>query len=417
MIRILIVDDEILVRLSLKTLIPWHEHGFEVIGEAENGVEALAMLERSHCDIVLTDIRMPEMDGIALMSTITRQWPHIRCLILSNYNDFDYVQKALQLGAVDYMLKLAWVPEELLEKCQRIGEEIENSRIQQSEKDQLVSKVVQLKSGAKRGQLQDLFMKHSSKLETDALREALDLQCGEPPYRIVCISIDEYRRVNEENRFKSEQLLSYTVGNILEEIMKKNGGGELVETLKGKFALILTSFSEITLEEMRSASATYARVSLSFGISQNCTIYELHRAYAAAEESLDRKFHDPDKIMFYSERMNVTAARYRPEIQEVIDIIHKEFNHSIKVSELAKRIGFVENYLSVLFKKETGDKIVDYITKVRMKRARELLADPTYKIYEISEMVGYGDSNHFSKYFKKTEGVFPLEYRKMVLGK
>lgn len=417
MIRILIVDDEILVRLSLKTLIPWQEHGFEVIGEAENGVEALAMLERSPCDIVLMDIRMPEMDGIVLMSTITKQWPHIRCIILSNYNDFDYVQKALQLGAVDYMLKLAWVPAELLEKCKRIGEDIENSRIQQSEKDQLVSKVVQLKSGAKRGQLQDLFMKHSSKLETDTLLHMLDLQCGEPPYRVVCISIDEYRRVHEGNRFKSEQLLNYTVGNILEEIMKKNGGGELVETLNGKFALLLTSFSESTLEEMRAASATYARVSLSFGISGHCTIYELHRAYEAAEESLERKFHNPDKMMFYSDKQNVTDARYRPEIQEVIDIIHKEFNNSIKVSELAKRIGFVENYLSVLFKKETGDKIVDYITKVRMKKARELLADPTYKIYEISEMVGYGDSNHFSKYFKKTEGVFPLEYRKMILGK
>jgi two-component system response regulator YesN len=115
--------------------------------------------------------------------------------------------------------------------------------------------------------------------------------------------------------------------------------------------------------------------------------------------------------------METAGAKIRPEIQTVLDIIHSEYHTPLKVSDIARRIGFAENYLSVLFRKETGEKIVDTLTRVRMKKARELLQDPALKIYEISEMVGYGDSNHFSKYFKKIEGVFPQEFRKMVFGK
>jgi YesN/AraC family two-component response regulator len=109
--------------------------------------------------------------------------------------------------------------------------------------------------------------------------------------------------------------------------------------------------------------------------------------------------------------------RFRPEIQNVIRLIMEQYNMPIKVADLAGKVGYSENYLSILFKKETGKTITDYITNLRMKTARELLKNPAYKIFEISEQIGYADPNHFSRSFKQIEGMYPTEFRKLYMGR
>ncbi|MDF2923289.1 MAG: two-component system response regulator [Paenibacillaceae bacterium] len=533
MTRILIVDDEILVRLSLKTLIPWSEHGFEIVGEARNGKEALELLEKDPCHIVLTDIRMPDMDGLELISRIREKWPYTRCLILSNHNDFEYVRKALRLGAVDYLLKLAWVPEELLEKCKRLQSEFRQEEEDLEEKHRAAFQLERLSREAREKLLRDLLTKHTSKLEIANSLAGLEFDFETSRFRVAAVAIDSYERVLEEDRYQSEQLLNYTVANILNEMVRKNGGGELVEVGNGRFALLSSAITEELLKQLQQVAETYAKVTLSFGVSrEHREMFGLHHAFAEAEETLQKRFfrgggtllfadapprraagepvrlvaanaagwlrlfesrqteailpelaawHSqwaqaeelppaevrdewlhllvllnkslesdrkdiysvpayldqyPFEVVRNSETLSeihewfsgwltqtmtyvkeTAGARLRPEIQAVLDIIQQEYHTQLKVSDIARRVGFAENYLSVLFRKETGEKIVDTLTAVRMKKARELLLDPGLKIYEISEMVGYTDSNHFSKYFKKIEGVFPLEFRKMALGK
>ncbi|WP_274466066.1 MULTISPECIES: helix-turn-helix domain-containing protein [unclassified Paenibacillus] len=108
--------------------------------------------------------------------------------------------------------------------------------------------------------------------------------------------------------------------------------------------------------------------------------------------------------------------KLRPEIQTVIRIITEQYHLPMKVADLASKVGYTENYLSILFKKETGKTITDYITNIRTKNARELLKNPDYKIFEISERIGYADPNHFSRSFKQLEGMYPTEFRKMYFG-
>ncbi|SDD65835.1 Helix-turn-helix domain-containing protein [Paenibacillus sp. UNCCL117] len=535
MTNILIVDDEILVRLSLKTLIPWTEHGFRIVGEAQSGEEALAILERLACHIVLTDIRMPDMDGLELISRIRQQWPQTRCLILSNHNDFEYVQQALRLGAVDYSLKLAWVPEELLEKCVRLQEEIRQEELLLAEQHRTAFRMDRLDRESKAALLRNLLTKHTSKVELDSATADVAFEFDIDRYCVALIGIDRYERVLEENRFESEQLLSYTVANVLDEIMRKHGTGELVEISSGYFALISSDISPNLLQQMQEVTGTFIKISISAGISQTHNgLGSLYPAYSEARSALQQRFlrgsgalifaggqppppaaeetarssetadaaawlklletKQDDAIVTEAERWferwtasgyvqpevvrdellhllyvfnnvleragtnlyampayegrypfevvrngetlseirvwltgwlkqstayarDAAGVKYRPEIQHVLEIIRNEYHTPLKVSEIAKRVGFAENYLSVLFRKETGSKIVDYLTNVRMEKARELLKDPAYKIYEISEMVGYGDPNHFSKYFKKIEGMFPAEFRKLCLGK
>jgi two-component system response regulator YesN len=103
--RILIVDDEYLVRLGLKTIIDWAEHGYVVAGEASNGREALELFDRAGADVILTDIKMPVMDGLELTRAIKEKNKKVKIIILSHYDEFSYAQEAINLGAFRYILK------------------------------------------------------------------------------------------------------------------------------------------------------------------------------------------------------------------------------------------------------------------------------------------------------------------------
>lgn len=103
--KILIVDDEFLVRLGLKTSIDWTKYGYVIAGEANNGKEALEINEKIKADLILTDIKMPIMDGLELIKAVKRINPKVQTIILSHYDEFSYAQEALKLGAFRYILK------------------------------------------------------------------------------------------------------------------------------------------------------------------------------------------------------------------------------------------------------------------------------------------------------------------------
>lgn len=104
MIRLLLVDDQTLVRQGFRVLLEAH-NDIQVIGEAENGTQAIQQVEALHPDIVLLDIRMPEMDGVAAVQVICQQFDDVKVLMLSTFNDADYVRRAIQSGAIGYLLK------------------------------------------------------------------------------------------------------------------------------------------------------------------------------------------------------------------------------------------------------------------------------------------------------------------------
>ncbi|UUZ84769.1 response regulator [Paenibacillus sp. P26] len=105
MYKILLVDDEAIVREAIKERINWQEHGFECVGDCENGLEAVELVERFRPDIVLTDICMPFMDGLELTRYLSRACPATRVVILTGHEDFDYAQQAVKLKVTDYILK------------------------------------------------------------------------------------------------------------------------------------------------------------------------------------------------------------------------------------------------------------------------------------------------------------------------
>ena len=124
--KILIVDDEYIIRQGIKHLLDWEKHGFQVVGEADNGKQALEMIEKDPPDIVLTDIVMPVMDGIELTKMLNIKNSGIQVIVLSGYSDFEYVKSTFQSGAVDYILKPTLNPKELLSVLQKAVQRIPN---------------------------------------------------------------------------------------------------------------------------------------------------------------------------------------------------------------------------------------------------------------------------------------------------
>ncbi|RTE10845.1 response regulator transcription factor [Paenibacillus whitsoniae] len=527
MTKLLLVEDEFLVRLGLKTFIPWEEFGFELIGEAVDGLDALTILAEKPCDLLITDISMPNMDGISLMERVKELYPHIKFLILSNYNDFRYVQRALQLGASDYILKLTMQPEDLQTKLQQIREEIENERKKQEETLLLNRTALQFRQEVTiEKHLRDLMTMQYSKREADELSQEYENLLPSFPWAVSMMKIDRYESVVDENRFQSEKLLRFSVMNVLQEIMRKYKAGHIVEMDGGRFGMISAIGAEPMLQEMAECMQRYLKLPVYFGTySPVERAYDLHEACRFAEEALLERFYiDSNRVIPYREQMfsnhaipissqdewldsmarrdiealqnairnmadaysedevsrpypdlarerwlhivNLfevflqqkggdlysiapyegkyphhvvrlsesiheicewlvgwipvffehliasTVHQPRAEIKAVQRMIEQKYSTSFKMSELAKEVNFTEPYLSSLFKKETGETMIDYLIRIRMKKARELLQDPNVKIYEVADAIGYSDPNYFAKLFKKIEGIYPQEYRK-----
>lgn len=104
-LRVVMIDNSHNARRDIESKINWVENDFELVGEASNGEEALALLPHVSPHVVLTEIRMPRMDGITFIETAKKRWPNIKYIIISNYDNFDYLRQAMKVGAYDYILK------------------------------------------------------------------------------------------------------------------------------------------------------------------------------------------------------------------------------------------------------------------------------------------------------------------------
>ena len=125
MYSILIIDDEPIVKIALRSILPWEEHGFSICGTASNGLEAMSLIEKHQPDVIITDLKMPEMDGLELIRTLKEKNYPGEILVLSNYEDFDSVRSALLLGAADYLLKIKISPDTLLACLNKTTEKLQ----------------------------------------------------------------------------------------------------------------------------------------------------------------------------------------------------------------------------------------------------------------------------------------------------
>lgn len=127
--KVLIADDEMLVRIGLKSTINWKENGYIVVGEAKNGKECIDIFNKYNADILITDIKMPIVNGLDLIQTLKKKKENLKSIILTHYDDFNYAKEAIKLGASDYILKSNLTSENLLQILNKLSKEIDKEKI------------------------------------------------------------------------------------------------------------------------------------------------------------------------------------------------------------------------------------------------------------------------------------------------
>lgn len=127
MLKVLLIDDEPIIRNGLKTIIDWNKYGFEIVGDAADGMDGLNKCEELSPDLVIADVRMPGMDGLEMIEALQKKGINCKFIILSAYSDFEYAQKAIELGAKFYILKPI-EESELIDKLEKVYETIKNER-------------------------------------------------------------------------------------------------------------------------------------------------------------------------------------------------------------------------------------------------------------------------------------------------
>lgn len=535
-IKVFLVEDEMVIRRGIKNSIDWEKEGYIFCGEASDGELAYPMIIKEKPDILITDIRMPFMDGLELCKLVKEELPNIKILILSGYDEFDYAKEAIRLGVTEYLLKPI-SSGKLLEALNGVSESI---RREKEDKD-LVRKYMEEMRENTEHEKQKFFeqmiagnLSMADALETGKKYE-MNLSAGmynlllfrftlgeenrksgellgEAEYAIKKLTerleyVFEFQRDVEGWAFllmaDNEEQMSERVKELskdLQEIMKNystityfGGIGQPVARLReleesfreaeralaARFTMELnriisvedirmaqnvdtlddieiTSFGEI--EKTRTMLEKFLNNGAEDEIDEFVDVYinelpeenlksVLMRQYiimdayivmmsfcekiegiegemqAQSEELKNsmKTIQTLEEIKNYIRmllkkiigvRDTISGRRYSDIIEIAKDQIRKTYmSDEISLNTIAAEVGMSPSYFSSIFSKEMGKTFVEYLTEIRMDRAKELLMCSSMKTSEIGYEVGYKDPHYFSYIFKKTQNCTPKEFR------
>lgn len=499
MMNVLVADDEVPIRQWLEFCINKTD-GFKAAGLAANGAEGYSLYRKILPDIVITDIRMPVMDGLEMMKMIHNLNPAVYTVILTSHEDFEYARKSIQLGASDYILKTEITEEGLRQVLEQAAESIgtsghtgmERTFEKLSNRNHYLRSLVLSRNTAvvedtmlkeyeiplEKGAYvaldvmtegtepirlilpEDNILLHVMKIPVDLNHTVIigniNRKCGPlescqmkyiygycetimaaVPCRVGCSDIyaglgkmgvamrQAHERVklsfyytkvrffgtHATGRYKTSNGEKYKIlfGKelinqnfkkamaIKEQMMSEARIEEItdIDYLKKMYVYFVTSLLHITKDDVKQVEEQLVHMSK-----------ELMEA--ASIDALDQAMNGMFETHGYAK---VRSAEYSPAIRSAIGYMEERYAQSLTLTEVAGHAGFSAEYLSRLFKEETGVKFVVYLNNLRLKHALRFLETTNLKVYEVAEAVGYSNLSYFSTVFKKNFGQNPFDYK------
>lgn len=531
-IKVFLVEDEVIIRSGVKKSINWEQEGYEFVGEVSDGELAYPMILKEKPDILITDIRMPFMDGLELSRLVKKELPDIKILILSGYDEFEYAKKAIKIGVTEYLLK----PISAAKLTEVLNAVAETIRQENEEKNLLETYFAEMRENTERDKMrlfEKLLMGDLSMGEILEAGERFGMNLGASCYKIVLFKI----LANLENHVYAEQMVDAC--SSVEQAASMMEGVYVFQRGVEGWAFLLTAQDEKSMEEsakilyqnLKQAMKNYTQLEYFGGIGSTVprirslkqSFREADRAFAArfveeANQIISQKEFEKSQmeeglkmqgvvqigksremlqkflsngtreevkafsdayisrieeenirstmvrqyvvidvcivILSFCERIS-SANRLQEEaeeLQKMMQKIHslseikkyvvrllneaielrdaesgrrysdliaaakKEIeNHymteEISLNTVAISVGMSPSYFSSIFSKEAGKTFVEYLTEVRIEKAKEFLMCSSMKTSEIGYEVGYKDPHYFSYIFKKVQGCSPKEYR------
>ncbi len=361
--KLIIIDDKQNVIDGIRQLGNWSEHDVEYAGSAANGVEALALLEDVEPDIAITDISMPLMDGLSFAEKALDRFPQLKIIILSGYDQFDYAQKAIRLGVLEYLTKPIKI-EQIIEAVLKARDRLVTERAQEIELESL------RRQGRGFHEPIDPTSRYPERVERDIL---LAIKAGAEPALVKGIDAF-FCALNADPGYL--RTASFELLTVATRALAEAG----VETQAATpFAAQLNRAR--TLDELKA------------------TLSVILSDYARQIDAMVR-------------------AQNRGPVDLALQFIHEHLHEEISLNDVAEAIHFTAGYLAHLFKKATGETVVEYISRLKMERAANLICAPDAKIGAVAQALGYSDRRYFSELFRRYYGYSPSEYReKFVSGR
>ncbi|MEK4436654.1 response regulator transcription factor [Paenibacillus sp. FSL K6-2862] len=443
--RLLIVDDGHYVVEYMKHLLDWKSFGIQQIETTTNSIEAREWLNQRHVDILITDIRMPEVSGIDLLQHIHQHNLLTKVIILSGYSQFEYAQQGIRLGALDYLLKP--VDKDDVEKA--MNKAIHNI------KNTTPRPAVHWENFDGLGYLLSLLgenetlrtefeaytdllgsrlfcclkMDNCTQADIDDLQHKLGDQwtclvwsSGTQLVGLVPEEVAEMLITKPDCTFLSPPF-SITDRNEFRQLFYEFFLGEYVQSADfgGIFNL---SPSCGDWESAGNIMKSYDRIHLRkekilFLMETILYVYTVdkERNPSKTADWIFNRLKDPDKLWptlmdIVSQIRNNKQMSIQTIVGKVQKYIEDHLSHGLSLDELGKVAHLHPVYLSKLFKQETGENVSNYISKKRLERASHLLLDSELRIADISQMVGYKKNQYFIQLFKEEFGVTPYQYRR-----
>lgn len=524
MYRLLLLDDEEIVTRSIQKVFQLQEFGFEVAGAFSNPVKALEQVGQLKPDLIITDVKMPQMDGLEFSSRVKEILPDVEIVILSGYGDFSYAQTAVKLGVSDYLLKPIKKDDfknMLVRMRQKIEEKQSRQNYYNSLRKVLQNSFSELKNRfflmlAEDGVYDENLYHMLREQKKDEILDAVFILIRVDIYQISAVhdymseigkltqqmedalsgygNVDDF--LSDESLYfylyyvkkEDEDHVRHTVHEILDKKKREGmrfsvGISHIRQGLKelfdarndcvGQIYLAEANLAEtpeissVRNQEMavnipyREMESLFQEISLSNeqGIkdmldkiyqvpAQNLhvlyrdyffsitflillRIYQMQNKYGADHDIVETRFLDlrylrkeypvlekqrelveEKALQIYELISKQKIAAPSKMIRAALDYIDLHFNENISLQDVADNINISKNYLCDIFKKELGVTFINYVTNLRIEKAKEYLTNTDMKMYEVSYAVGYNDYAYFSQIFKKYTGTTLSAYRR-----
>lgn len=458
MINALVVDDERMVRKGLLSLTDWNKYGISFIGEAKDGTQALQFLSKNHVDVMFVDITMPIMNGFELMKRVQEQHSEVQFVILTCHHEFDYVQEALQIGAIDYIVKTLLNRDNVDETVTRILLRLKRDKEKKVQEQTtfyeggvylLLKGTTKVDSYYMKEQLPSSLSfneitKRLLQLEGHNTKEITELEQANIMQYAVIITIDscpQWQHAEVKQWLKTEFLNYYFYAKDRDHL--KISEHELDQWLARKDEVN----QEQKLKRWIDEKAKYRWLlfpqewmqwqQTTLNIQPDPTtliqlVEELYTQLVLTMKWQDDDYESPLPVPDVSQwnkierwllqlslhlRVRMTDLTLSHDVVicmiKAIQYMHTQIASELNQNDIAHQVGMSRSYFSQCFKRFFGISFGEVLRNLRIETAKQLLLSSQFTISEIANKIGFDDHKYFSRTFKTQLGVYPTEYRSL----
>lgn len=371
MLKIFLAEDEVVVRETIKRMIPWEELGFELVGEAADGEMALPLLIRQHPDLLITDIKMPFMDGLTLARLAKKEIPGLKVVILSGYDDFNYAKQAIGIGVEDYLLKPI-TKNALIERLSEIRSRYEHEKTQKEYYEKFQREMQAYEKNSSRDFFEALVGGSMDMMEVYKRAEKLGLDIVAEAYNVLIFTMncdeDFSGQRDEYSSWEAESL------ELLENLFAGHSSAMLFRSNIFSYGVLLKGQRE-TIEENTRACVDEIRKILSrqdgrrewfLAVGQSVErLSQIQKSYHTASRAFSQRYLYDENILYYDEMETMEHPGGQAETED------NAYLQKVDVNALNPAI--LQKFLSNGLQEETENFVKDYFYAIGQEPMESLV--------------------------------------------